>query len=286
MAKGSSSTKKAAKLAQQRGGSTGPRFQGGVFPLAMMLVVVIGVATIVWARSSRPDGLSGPPTINDHWHAAYGIDICGTWYQFDGNLEDRDAGGALASVDFARTGIHSHDDGVVHWHAYSSLSTGANAKLKVFLNNYDAELGDNEFKIGENTRLINPETGEVLDGPDEWKEGDFSCEDGEPANVSLKVWDNYSDNETSKVLTASMDQARIERDFMVFGIYVTPEGADQEMPPWASNLPDLGSADLAAENSLREDLGETDSTVNPNAEPSATVPDSSDAGTTVTTAGG
>ena len=55
----SSSTKKAAKLAGRSSGRS-VQFQGGsVFPIALLLVVVLGVAAIVYARQTIPGAGDG-----------------------------------------------------------------------------------------------------------------------------------------------------------------------------------------------------------------------------------
>ena len=56
----SSSTKRAARLAQ-RGKGQKVRFQGGtLFPIIVAIVVITGMALVVYARQSRPaaDALS------------------------------------------------------------------------------------------------------------------------------------------------------------------------------------------------------------------------------------
>ena len=81
----SSSAKKVAKLAS-RGKGRRVRFQGGaVFPIAVALVVLLGLLAIVYGRQSRPSDGSGVPRVNDgtntdaHWHIAYGIYVCDTF---------------------------------------------------------------------------------------------------------------------------------------------------------------------------------------------------------------
>jgi len=134
---GSSSTRKAAKLANRSGGR-GIRVQGGsIFPIAIMAVIVLGVASIVYARQSVPSADASPPTINDHWHMAYGFDICGEWFQLDGDLEERNSAGNFVNTNFLQTGIHSHNDGVIHWHPYTSRAVGSRADLGVFLETYE-----------------------------------------------------------------------------------------------------------------------------------------------------
>ena len=70
----SSSTKKAAKLAQ-RSGRTAVRFQGGtLFPIVVSVILVLGFALIIYSRQSQP--VEARPTIADHWHASYGFYLC------------------------------------------------------------------------------------------------------------------------------------------------------------------------------------------------------------------
>ena len=114
----SSSTRKAARLAQKGKGKR-VRFQGGtLFPLVVTAILVLGLGTIVYARQSQPEADASPPTINDHWHVAYGFQLCDDFKTLTGNLEEIDANGQLISDAFRRTGVHSHDDGVIHWHPF------------------------------------------------------------------------------------------------------------------------------------------------------------------------
>ncbi len=228
-----SSTKKAAKLAQ-KGKGRKVRFQGGtVFPAAVAITLILGFALIVYSRQTLPEADSTPPTANDHWHAAYGFFLCDTWYKLSGNLEDTNSAGQPSFPRYVRTGVHSHDDGVMHWHPFTSAATGKNAVLGVFLDNYEVELT--------NDTLTFPEKN-VLGFSDEYKEGDTKC-DGEDAELSVKVWDSYTDTDAGSRYIANMDRIHIDHDGMVFGIYFTPKDADQVMPPWSSELPALGAID-------------------------------------------
>jgi hypothetical protein len=252
----SSSTKKAAKLAQ-KGKGRKVRFQGGtVFPAAVALTLVLGFALIAYSRQTMPAADATPPTADDHWHAAYGFFICDTWYQLSGNLEEVSASGQLVNQNFLRTGIHSHDDGVIHWHPYGSPAVGQNAVLGVFLDNYEVELTNESLTFPESNLLGPSEDGEYV-------EGTFQC-DGEDAELSVRAWGSFSDTDAGKRYIANMDRIHIDNDGMVFGIYFTPRGADQPMPPWAQDLPTLGAADL---NQLEPDDLVTGTTV-----PGATVP--------------
>ena len=123
----SSSAKKVAKLAQ-RGRGKKVRFQGGtLFPAVVLGVVIVSLLTIVYARESRPDPGSFPPQVGDHWHAAYGMYVCDGWLpKLTGNQEETvtDSQGVETAVnqDYSSTGVHSHDDGVIHYHPFSAKS--------------------------------------------------------------------------------------------------------------------------------------------------------------------
>ena len=278
-----SSTKKAAKLAQ-KGGSQKVRFQGGtVFPLAVALTLVIGLALIVYARQTVPAADASEPTINDHWHAAYGFYLCDGWVQLNGNLEERNSQGQFTNVNFIRSGIHSHDDGVIHWHPYTSRATGRNATLGVFLDSYEVEVTDDAIKFPSLDSFgPNPDYADqapTVELVTDWVEGETQC-NGEDAEVSVKAWGNYTDTDGGKRYIANMDQIHIDSDGMVFGIYFTPKDAEQVMPPWAQDLPALGALDT--DQTRPEDLGSLLDGVSTTTVAGAT-PNTADAGTTDTT---
>jgi hypothetical protein len=277
----SSSTKKAAKLAQKGKGQK-IRFQGGiVFPIAVAATLIIGLALIVYGRQTLPAADQSRPTINDHWHAAYGFYLCDGWVQLNGNLEERNSQGQFTNTKFLQTGIHSHDDGVIHWHPYTSRAVGKNAKLNVFLDTYDVVL-DNDRLVFPSATTVGPNPNYVGDAPSEilqeYVEGETQC-DGEDAELSVKVWDSFTDTDNGQRYIANMGNVRVTNDGMVFGIYFTAKDADQPMPPWAQQLPQLGAVDTGQ---IRpEDLLQGDSTV-PGTMPDDSVPATTPATTPAT----
>lgn len=254
----SSSAKRVAKLAQ-RGKGKKVRFQGGsLFPVAVLVVIVVGLLTIVYARQSRPDPGSQPPQQGDHWHAAYGMYVCDTWLpKLSGNKESGGIdsnGDPGADAEFEVTGVHSHDDGVIHWHPYSTKSVGNRAKLGLFLDVYDVELSTDELKLPADQ------------GGNDYKADSFTC-DGKPVQITVTAWDSYSDTGKGTTYITKLDDVRIKNDGMVFAIAVAPAGTEIKMPPWAQNLPALGAADSGNV-------------------PTTTVADTSTGGTTADTTGG
>ncbi len=228
----SSSTKRAARLAQKGKGKR-VRFQGGtLFPLIVLAVCVIGLGTVVYARQSQPAADASPPTIEDHWHAAYGFSLCDEegFTQLAGAKEETDANGQLISSAFLRTGVHSHDDGVIHWHPYTSAAVGKRATLGLFLDVYDVELTDTSIKFPDEQ------------GGKEYVEGETMC-DGEEGEVKVIVWDNFADTGAGTTYVSNFDDIRVDRNSMVFSIAFQPKGTEVTMPPWAAQLPELGAAD-------------------------------------------
>lgn len=232
-----SSTKKAAKLAQ-RGRGKSVRFQGGtLFPFVVALVMVLGLGTIVYARQSQPAFDTSPPSINDHWHAAYGFYICGEWYQLQGDLEDRNSQGQFINTQFLQTGIHSHNDGVIHWHPYTSRAVGKRATLGVFLDVYNIDLTNDRLKFPDNQ----PDRGER---GAEYVSGETTC-DGQPGELSVVVWNSYLDTGNGTRYIANFRNIRVQNDAMVFAIAFVPRNTPVSMPPWAPDLPALGAVDIS-----------------------------------------
>ena len=237
----SSSANKVAKLAQKGKGKK-VRFQGGtLFPAVVAVVLVLGLVLITYARNSRPGPGAGEPRVSQHWHAAFGIYGCddkGLLFlpKITGTLEAQDAKGVFTDQNFKSTGVHTHDDGVMHWHPYSGKASGNNAKLKVFLNNYKIKLSDK--------KLVMPSD----QGGQTFEEGKTKCTvDGKNVDAQLKlwVWDSYANIGKSdpQVYTAGMPDVRIKNDGMVFVIAFVPKDVKPIAPDWAAELPTLGAKD-------------------------------------------
>lgn len=232
MASSSSSTKKAARLAQKGKGKR-VRFQGGtVFPMIVLAVLVIGVGTIVYARASVPAADASPPTIEDHWHMAYGFSLCDvpdTLIQLNGNLEDP---GGAGFDDYNRTGVHSHDDGVIHWHPFTSAAVGKRANLGLFLENYGVELTDDTLRFPDSQN----------EGR-EYIEGETTCPDGEDGELSVTVWPNPQATGDGDRYVSGFDDIKMDKNSLVITIAFQPRGTEVTMPPWAAQLEELGAVD-------------------------------------------
>ncbi len=127
-----SSSKKVQRAARAAAASkgAGERRQLG-FPLVLAAVVVLGVALVVFARSSRAPA-EAPRVGNDHWHSAYAVYDCDRFLPAFTSAADPD-------------GIHSHQDGVIHIHPWNSSASGDDARLDVFFEAMGVRISDDEI---------------------------------------------------------------------------------------------------------------------------------------------
>ena len=230
-----SSAKKVARLAQ-KGKGRKVRFQGGtLFPALIVGIAVVGAALIVYSRASIPNQ-NIPPTVEDHWHASYGFYACDEWLpDLQGNKEEQDSAGQLISEGFRRTGIHSHDDGVIHWHPYTSAATGRNAKLGVFLDVYGIKLSDDKIEFPADQ------------GGAVYEEGVTKCTDADGKSVDGEIvvyaFDAFDTPDKYTTYITNFDDVRLSQDGMAFSIVFAPAGSKPELPPSAASLPELGAVD-------------------------------------------
>jgi hypothetical protein len=264
----SSSANKVAKLAS-RGKGKKVRFQGGtVFPMAVAIVVVLGLLSIVYARQTRPADGSGVPAVGDHWHGAFGIYVCDTYQpKLIGNKEEgvrgSDGNMVFDNVQFGLTGIHSHDDGVMHWHPYSTKASGNRARLGVFLKVYGIELSTSKVSLPDDQ------------GGDSWSTKDTKC-NGEDTVIKVVRWDNFADAGSSETFTSDLTDVRLTKDGQVFVIAIVPQDTDVPLPPWAAELPTLGASD----NANVPTTVDLSATTVPSSDPATSEPASTDAPTT------
>ena len=94
-------------------------------------IVGITVASGVLSRSDQASAAPQPPSdanpAGDHWHAAFGINICGEWLTNPPTFETADGNPNV------RVGIHTHGDGFIHIHPFYSSEAGDKATLGKFL---------------------------------------------------------------------------------------------------------------------------------------------------------
>ena len=178
-----SSAKKIAR-AEKAVSSSGPteRRQLG-YPSVVALVIVLGLALVVFARATRDAEAS--PTLQDHWHAAYGVWDCVT-----------ESFLTPFQSEFDPEGIHSHQDGLIHIHPFTSSVTGKEAKMGVFLNAMGASLSNSGLELP---------GGATLDSG-------VTC-NGEEAIMQVVRWENaFIGGEPTNIFTENLEDVRFLND--------------------------------------------------------------------------
>jgi hypothetical protein len=224
-----SSNKKVARAAKAGGGRARAAGERNLlFPAALAIVVVLGTLLVVYARENRSAEALEPPLLSDHWHSAYGIYVCD---EFQPSLPEFTAP--------QNGGTHTHGDGLIHIHPFSSARAGENATLENWLQDAGAVLG-NDGGIDDDSLAV--------PGGETFEEGESECEgvEGDPI-VQVAIWDSYQaavDGEDPSVVTEDVDSVRFARDGQAYTIAFAPEDAEIPPPPTASEVagasPDLG----------------------------------------------
>ena len=155
---------------------------------------------------------SGPPTIGDHWHAAYGVETCGESVPPFASENDP-------------AGIHTHSDGIIHIHPFGSQSSGANATLGLFMEAMGATLTDETLDLGQ--------IGSFTEGEDD-------C-DGTPGIIQVARWADASTAAYTppEIITENVADISFQNDREAYTIAFAPEGADIPPPPTIPTLDQL-----------------------------------------------
>ena len=210
-----SSSKKVQRAARAAAASKGARERREIaFPLALAVVVILGVALVVFARSSRTPA-AAPRVGNDHWHSAYAIYDCDRFLPAFTSAADPD-------------GIHSHQDGVVHIHPWNSSAAGDRADLDVFFEAMGARITDDEIS-GPGIGVL--EAGSDCNGePTVIRAVRFTRID--PASGAIDPAGGLSDlYVATDTYTDDFGDVRLLGDLEAFTFARVPAGADIPPPP-------------------------------------------------------
>ena len=182
--------------------------------LAVALLLVLG------GCSDAGDGEGGgiaagdaldeePPSIADHWHVALGLSRCGEELP---PLED---------VMPDTTGIHSHDDGLIHVHPLSTAVAGEGATLGAFFEAVGVEVTDEG--------VVAPAWTLPFEG---------EC-DGEPATLTVTLFAAGGELSSTTFATAELlPDVHLSPDGTSIVLAFAPGGVDGnvQLPPSAPNL--------------------------------------------------
>ena len=227
-----SSAKKVARAARTGSKSARNRPKMG-FPLAVLAVVVLGLAVVVAARTNHQDLASADtaPILNkDHFHAAYGFYTCDKFERPYPDLPNQ------PDVQ----GLHSHaiesdpttGDGIIHVHPFRPSASGENARLKVWQKMVGLEFFDDGWKLPDGT---------------EYRKGSATCGD-KPAKIAVYRWNADDATAPVEVFESNFANIPLIQDRTIFTFAVLPEGAPEPppKPDSASGLDNLSDVEGGA----------------------------------------
>lgn len=203
----SAAAKKVAKAAGTgAGGAKSNADRSFLFPLAMALVVVLGIGMMFVARDRRAENTpQGSPEVGEHWHSAYQLYVC-------------DAVQPTVYPDDPQDllGIHSHGDGLLHIHPFASGVSGQFATLGVFFEEGQWEFSDTALELP---------NGEVLN------ESDYQCvEDGDNAEIRVLQWNTLA-AEDPIVFTEGLVDIPLQQNGQLYTIAVVDPSVDNDDIP-------------------------------------------------------
>jgi hypothetical protein len=207
---------------RERSRKTRHQRTSGWFYATVAVIIVIGSVTIGAIVMGRDDG-STPPIIGDHWHAAFGVNICGEWLSNPATFE------APANNAGVRAGIHTHGDGFIHIHPFARAETGDHATLGKFLSYGGWSASKDSISVWEGPTGDLPKT--------TWKNGDKCPSDsakgaGKPGRVVFEV--------NCKTVDANPSDHKLA-DQEVVAIGFVPKGVEIGGPPNAASAPENDS---------------------------------------------
>jgi hypothetical protein len=246
-----SSSKKVARAAKAAGRPGAKK--NYAWPMAIGAVVILGVILVVASFGGTSDAVA--PRVGDHWHAAYGVYKCDAFLPpFPQEPQDR-------------YGIHTHGEGLMHIHPFTSRVTGTRANLDAFFTDVGADVSDTSIKS--DTLGIDVKNGQKCGS--------------KPAHVELWKWANPGDTSPT-VQTKDIEKYHPQND-AVWVLAFVPDGTKPVLPQTVANLQDP----LAAEQGREPAVGGATTTVPGSpattapAAPTTTIPPSDSSSTTAPT---
>lgn len=192
--------------------------QGRSWFLPVMVAITVLGAVAIGALALGRESTRGerPEALTDHWHAAYGINVCGEWQDIILNTADPE-------------GIHTHSDGVIHIHPFRTSAAGSNATVDAFFRATGGELNDDGYTPGPG----------VAGAPVVESDG---C-GGEAATWQIAYWDNAllaeGGAEPDTITSTDLADFRFQGDIAAITFALLPEGEEIPPPPTIGQLSQL-----------------------------------------------
>jgi len=209
------------------------------------IVVIAGIALIAYTQATKPADV-GPFLQNSsgtrqdtHWHAALGVYDCDHWMS-DGskpgawNWPNATPSGSPARADntTVNSGMHSHDDGVIHMEPLVSEEAGRNATVGLYFTFGGWKLNATSYSfLG--TSVKNGDKCGTTPGTLQWE---------------LGKWDGTNGKQKNKVQTGNPARYKLLQDDIVVVAFL-PEGKSIASIGDPHSVPNLAKA-LGAENNV------------------------------------
>jgi hypothetical protein len=200
------------------------------FVVAVSVVCLAGVLGVLFLGGLVTDGdeasagAPSPPSASnpagDHWHAAFAVNVCGEWLGFPPEFE------TAADNANIRPGIHTHGDGFVHIHPFTSSESGDNATLGKFFEYGGWSVSDSSFEVWSGPSAQAAKT--------EWSNGDRCPSasgqpgEGKPGRLVFEV--------NCKAVSGNPADHKLA-DQEVVAIGFLPKGTKLGAPPNAASAP-------------------------------------------------
>jgi hypothetical protein len=239
-----SSSKKVARAASTGGGRTNRGRTPILYYGVLLIIAALGITGIAVSRGTGAAQANVAPIVNkDHWHAAFGFYLCDKFAPAPQDKTTQDL-----------YGIHTHGDGLVHIHPFSSVAAGKNATLKWIIDDIGATLTKTKLS---------------LPGQKSFKNGD-KC-GTKVGQVQVVVWDSNR-AKTSKPVAGDPKSLRLKQGELITVAFV-PVGTTIPKPPSSGsvNSPSDGSSPQTATSlPTTESSSATSTTAPPSSSTTAT----------------
>ena len=144
------------------------------FTLLLVAIAIVGLVLTGFARQSYRGSADASPKVNlpgsagDHYHNAFGVYLCDRFIE------------PLSDAGPDTSGIHSHDDGLIHIHPYLQSSAGDNAVMGKFFEMIGLQATGDEVVLPASS----------AEKEKTWKSGSTTCKvgDGKDAKKEKGQW--------------------------------------------------------------------------------------------------
>src|SRR5688500_10323684 len=198
------------------------------FYSSLALIVIGGIVLVAVVREDQ-GGADTPPRptnsatgdVGDHWHEAFGVNICGQW------LNDPAEFTTVHDNPNVYAGLHTHADGFIHIETQSLSESGNNATLGRFLDYAGWTYSDDEVEAWEGPATDPSKTA--------WRNGEECPAGSEFAGQKGVVhWERNCKPQKGDA------NAHKLKDLEVITLGFAPEGKKFGPPPSAGGTPQSG----------------------------------------------